>query len=174
MTKPIHLSLIAYEDKHILQNLLELCQHDYSEFNGEDVNSYGLFGYRYLDHYWTEEGRYPFFIWYEKRLAGFALVRTLSTDGTGTRAEGFSQPAYSMAEFFILRKYRRQGVGQQAARQLFDRFVGRWHVRQEANNQPAQTFWRKLITAYTHGDFTEMREGERRDPVQIFDSGATP
>lgn len=29
------------------------------EDDGEnDVNEYGLFDYKYLDHYWTEEGRY--------------------------------------------------------------------------------------------------------------------
>lgn len=171
MSELVYLSQVAYEDKHVLQNLLELCQHDYSEFNGEEVNCHGLFGYRYLDHYWTEEGRHPFFIWYERKLAGFALVRTLSANESNT--EVATQPAYSMAEFFIMRKYRRQGVGQQAARHLFDRFIGKWHVGQEANNLPAQIFWRKLISLYTDGNFVEVREGEAGDILQTFSSTAS-
>ena len=47
------------EDKLILRGLMELCRHDYSEFNHEDVDEHGLFGYNHLDHYWTESGRHP-------------------------------------------------------------------------------------------------------------------
>ncbi|NJL46487.1 MAG: hypothetical protein HC929_01875 [Leptolyngbyaceae cyanobacterium SM2_5_2] len=39
------------ENKPVLRNLLELCQHDYSQFNGRDVNEHGLFDYPYLDNY---------------------------------------------------------------------------------------------------------------------------
>ncbi len=38
------------EDKSVLRHLLELCLHDYSEFNGKDVNEHGLFDYPYLDY----------------------------------------------------------------------------------------------------------------------------
>ena len=54
----MHLEPISFEQKSVLHNPMELCQHDYSEFCGEEVNDHGLFGYRYLDHYWTEPGRY--------------------------------------------------------------------------------------------------------------------
>jgi predicted acetyltransferase len=33
-----------------------------------------------------------------------------------------------MAEFFVLPKYRRGGVGTDAARAVFARFPGEWHV----------------------------------------------
>ena len=56
--------------------------------------------YRYLDKdYWTEASRHPFFVIASGNLAGFALVRTLAEDDNG-------EPSYSLAEFFILRKYR--------------------------------------------------------------------
>ena len=29
---------------HLLRNLMELCQHDYSEFNRGDIDCHGLFG----------------------------------------------------------------------------------------------------------------------------------
>ena len=65
----------SIEEKFILRNLEELCRHDYSEFNGEDVSDYGLFGYKYLDHYWTEPNRHPFIVRVSGKLVGFALVR---------------------------------------------------------------------------------------------------
>jgi predicted acetyltransferase len=128
------------EDKLILRNLLELCLHDYSEFNGKNVNEHGLFDYPYLDHYWTEAGRYPCLVKVEGKLAGFVLVRDLAIDWGG--------PLWQMAEFFILRKYRRQGIGHSVAHQMFDRFEGIWQVTQEEGNLVAQKFWQKVISAH--------------------------
>jgi predicted acetyltransferase len=154
----IQIQKAVYADKSVLRNLLELCQHDYSEFNGQDVNEHGRFEYTYLDNYWTEPGRYPFLIKSAGKLVGFALVRILSqTDGERT---------YSMAEFFILRKYRGKGFGRQAAVRLFDMFPGRWRVSQEPNNFPARAFWHKVINGYTKGNFTEIPEG----PIQEFNT----
>ena len=154
----------ALAEKTLLRNLLELCQHDYSEYDGEDVDEHGLFGYRYLDHYWTDAGRYPFLIRVDARLAGFVLVRVVdSKDRTQT---------YSIAEFFVMRKYRRHGVGRQAACFVFDRFPGPWIVCQEAGNLPAQHFWRQIIGEYTHGNFTDeqLDTDEWHGPCRRFDS----
>lgn len=149
-----------FEDKLILRNLLELYQHDHSEFDGDDVNSYGRYGYRYLDHYWTEPGRFAFIINIAGNIAGFALVRQHpSIDKLNT---------YSMAEFFVMRKYRGRGVGQKVAQSLFDRFPGRWQVRQAPRNLPAQAFWRKIIGAYTQNDFEEFENLHQTGPTQIF------
>jgi predicted acetyltransferase len=151
---------ISFEQKSILRNLMELCQHDYSEFSGDDVNEHGLFDYRYLDHYWTESGRYPFFIRVSGTLAGFVLVTTLEADQ--------GEVTYSLAEFFVLRKYRRQSIGQQAAYYLFNQFPGNWKVGQEAGNIPAQKFWRTIIARYTRGAFQEIQEVGWNGPIQLF------
>jgi predicted acetyltransferase len=148
------------EDKPVLRHLLELCQHDYSEHNDADVNEHGLFGYPYLDHYWTEPGRYPFLIRVSGRLAGFVLVRRLDSSG----AHG----THSIAEFFILRKYRRQGIGQAVAQRIFGMFSGTWRVHQEAANLPAQAFWRTVISRYTGGKFREAQEAAWNGPIQEF------
>ena len=65
----IELCGVPREDKPIVRNLLELYRYDYSEFSGEDVGPYGLFGYTYLEHYWTEPDRYPFIIRIQSQLA---------------------------------------------------------------------------------------------------------
>ncbi|MBN1373369.1 MAG: GNAT family N-acetyltransferase [Anaerolineaceae bacterium] len=151
------------EDKIILQHLLELCMHDYSQYSGEDVDRHGLFGYPYLDHYWTEEGRHAFLFRTNGKLAGFALVRRVVGGETGEMMS-------LMAEFFVLRKYRAKGLGDKAAAELFNRFPGTWRVGQEISNQPAQAFWRKVIERYTGGNFREVTAEDWAGPMQEFQS----
>jgi len=51
---------VEKDQKEILRNLLEKYEYDFSQYNQRDVNNLGLFGYDYLDNYWTEENRFPF------------------------------------------------------------------------------------------------------------------
>jgi hypothetical protein len=44
-------------DKGVVRRLMELYQYDFSEIVRGDVDVHGEFGYRYLDHYWTEADR---------------------------------------------------------------------------------------------------------------------
>ncbi len=69
---------VSYEKKSILRNLLELYQYETSPFEDSgagDVNDDGTYGYRYMDHYWTEEGRHAYFIKVSGKLAGFMMIR---------------------------------------------------------------------------------------------------
>ena len=131
MATEVEVVAAAVADKSVLRNLLELYLHDFSEMTASDVDEHGLFGYGHLDGYWTEPGRHPFLIRADGRLAGFALVR--------------SGVPHDMAEFFVLRKYRRGGVGLLAARALFAMFPGEWQVREITANTGATAFWRRAI-----------------------------
>ncbi|NOU75607.1 GNAT family N-acetyltransferase [Paenibacillus sp. LMG 31458] len=152
---------VEYDQKSTLRNLLELYKYDFSEFDPEDVNENGLYDYMYLDHYWTEEGRHPFFIRVDGKLAGFALVRIMGINDHGKRI-------YSVAEFFVMKKYRKLGVGLIASNEIFNRFSGIWKVAQIETNKPAQIFWRKVIESYTNNNFQEVREDEWDGPIQTF------
>ena len=152
MTAVVELREAALSDKPVVRRLVELYLHDFSEFDGRDVDQHGMFGYRYLDHYWTEPSRHPFLLVVEGQVAGFAFVR--SDDDEGNR----------VAEFFVSRKYRRRSVGQQAARMLFARFPGPWKVEQVRGNPQARAFWRSAIPF-------EFEEAETDDGwVQSFES----
>jgi predicted acetyltransferase len=152
-------------DKTALGNLLELYQYDFTEYTDEDVGSDGRFGYRYLDAWFSEPPRHPFLIRADAHHAGFVLVRrTPSALGDGDVTD--------MAEFFVMRKYRRHGVGAQTARRAFDRFPGRWEVREMAANTPAQAFWRHVIGEYTNGAFTERSLEDNRWLMQSFDNSS--
>jgi predicted acetyltransferase len=121
----------AITDKPVVRQLLELYHYDFTEFVPGDVDEHGLFGYRYLDHYWTESDRCPLLFRVNGNWAGFALVRTGSP--------------HDMAEFFVMRRYRRSGIGIQAARAVFARFPGAWQVRQMASNPASTVFWKRAI-----------------------------
>jgi predicted acetyltransferase len=147
--------------KAVLENLMQLYQYDFSEMCGDDCNEQGLFVDEHLPLYWIEPDRFPFLFQVDGKWAGFALVRRM--------VEIKKDPApYSIAEFFIMRKYRRQGVGERAACCLFDRFPGKWHVAEIPENIAAIRFWRRVIAAYTKGQFEEVIDPDWEGPVQMF------
>lgn len=150
----------ALQEKYIVANLMQLYSHDLSDYQDAKVDDRGLFGLgAYFDVYWTEVGRHPFLIWVDGKLAGFAFIRQLD-DAT-----------FSIAEFFITRSFRRSGVGARAATELFDRFPGRWQVAEIEKNHSAQEFWRRVISDYTKGEFSEAwSEGDPTGPMQIFNN----
>ena len=153
------------EQKPALHRLMQLYLHDSSEFTGDDPNLEGVFPYRYFNEYWKEPDRFPFLIYCGSNLAGFVLVNSY----TVVLEEGVGR---SIAEFFVMRKYRRQGVGRRAAFHAFDRFPGLWEVREHHKNLAGQQFWREIIAEYTGGEFSETALDDDRwtGPIQTFDN----
>jgi predicted acetyltransferase len=95
---------------------------------------------------------------------GFAMVRL------GGQYPGRVPVDFSMAEFFIDRRWRRHGIGQAAVRLILDRFAGRWEILEYLRNPAAVQFWRRVVAAYTGGHYQErIANGE---VLQYFDSGA--
>lgn len=144
--------------------MLELYQHDLSDIWDQDLDQHGEYGYA-LDRYWQEPSCHPFVALLDGRYAGFALV-----DG----ATKVARAGQWMDQFFVLKKYRRSGVGKALALGVFSALPGYWEVGQMANNLPAQNLWRKVIADHTQGRYTEHRlsSGWWQGIVQCFDSSA--
>ena len=156
----IKIAEASLRDKPIIKNMLQLYIHDFSEFDGYELNEDGYYNYDYLDEYWTEKDRYPFIIRFNDKIAGFVLINGYSV---------MIKNALTIAEFFILRKYRRQGIGKKAAFMIFETFPSKWEVRQTKNNIAGQHFWKNVIRDYTGGSFQEYENADGGDgPVQIF------
>jgi predicted acetyltransferase len=104
---------------------------------GIDVEDDGRFAIPVsLPSYWEgpdASKRHPFLVRADCRLAGFALIGQIGVDPV----------TWDMGEFFILRKYRRSGLGRQVAYALFDGFAEDWEVRELPSNTMAQAFWRR-------------------------------
>ena len=132
---------VPSSQRTLLEHLLQLYLHDFSELAPRhtvygEVDADGLFPYPPgLDSYWQEPGRVPLLIRADGAIAGFALLNRWSAlDRLLDRA---------VAEFFVLRKHRRAGVGTQAAHAAFRRHPGRWEVPVAAYNPAALGFWRR-------------------------------
>jgi predicted acetyltransferase len=157
----VELLTAGVSDKPVIANLLQLYLHDFTDFAGWAINEHGLFDYPWLDYYWRDPDREPFLMRVDGELAGFALVHTSGAGG---------KRVHHLAEFFVLRKFRRKGVGEVAARHLFDRMPGVWSVAQIDPNIAAQHFWRKVVHRYTGGAFTERHDDDRGRVIQEFDT----
>ena len=153
------------DERDIVANLMQFYLYDVSEFDdeGADVDERGRVpDYADLDAYFHRADWHAFLFRVAGTLAGFALVRRLDRPG--------SEPTWGMAEFFVLRRYRRYGLGRQAAVALFDRFPGRWEVGEIHANTGAIAFWRRVIAEYTAGRYSEVGTDDPtwEGPVQIF------
>lgn len=141
------LQLVSKEDKSVLSQLIQLYNYDFSIYTDEDLNRHGFYPFGRLDSYFLEPDRFAYFILEQGNLAGFVLVNSYC-EFLGDKGD------HAIAEFFVMQKYRRKGIGSKAAMQVFDLHPGRWEVDQMHNNIPAQKFWRKVIAEYTHGNYS--------------------
>lgn len=127
------------DQEPVLANLLELYAHDFSEFFGIELGEDGRFGYKALPLYWSEPGRHPFLVRVDGKLAGFVLVAKCPA-------------GWDMAEFFVVRAYRRRGIGTEIAHRVWRRFPGQWEVRVMEFNEVGRRFWERTIAAFTGGE----------------------
>ncbi|WP_191565568.1 GNAT family N-acetyltransferase [Metabacillus idriensis] len=155
-----NVKLVDVSEKIIVENLLQYYFYDFTEFNSAKVNEQGRFNdYPYFENYWTEEGRFPYLVKVNGEYAGFVLVRY---DAPGDY--------FSIAEFFIMKKFRRSGLGKNIAQDIFRLHKGKWEVLQIEKNISAQVFWKKVIREFTAGHFIEREENGNR--VQEFQNPA--
>jgi len=150
-----------------LANLVQLYIHDFSEFlSGQRKLAVGEEG-RFadllrLDDYWREPDRSVWFIRAGGQLAGFALLNKNSH---------CNRPVdFNMGEFFLMRTFRRDGVGARAAVDLIRMHPGQWEIAVSARNPPALAFWPRVI-AYADVRDVQTLQGDGKQwtgPITRF------
>lgn len=140
-------ALASQAELDLLQQLLELYQHDLSDLWDQDVDAQGCFGYD-LGRYLRREDAWPYLFRVDGNAAGFALV------DTRVRLPG---GRYWMDQVFVLKKYRSRGVGAACAAQVLQRHPGAWQVGQMPGNQRARAFWLRVLDRVALGPVTETR-----------------
>jgi predicted acetyltransferase len=157
-----HLEVIraTHEQEPILANLLQLYAHDFSEFRNIELGEDGRFHYKHLPLYWSEPDRHPFLIRLDGKLAGFVLVKR------GSEISGV-ETVWDMAEFFIIRGYRRRGIGMGVAHEVWRRFPGLWEVRVMESN-PALHFWARAISVFTGAAIESIRFEKDGESWHLF------
>lgn len=131
MSPDVTVEPATIDQREVVGRLLELNAYEFSRFDGRSLRADATFGCRYLDDSWTEPGRTAYLVRVDGELAGLALVRRTST--------------WSMAEFLVVPKHRRAGVGTAAARAVFASHPGEWEVHEIPGNDDAAAFWRLAI-----------------------------
>ncbi|MYM33823.1 GNAT family N-acetyltransferase [Duganella sp. FT94W] len=124
-----------YSERIIVRHMMELYQHDFSEFDGTDLDEHAQYGYYDLDCFWINPAYAAHVIKVDGKWAGFALVNDETYLPGSTRA---------MLEFFVLRKYRKHGVGRHAAQAILAMTPASWEIRVIAQNPAAATFWQTI------------------------------
>jgi predicted acetyltransferase len=155
--------IVAVTERDIptVEALLQFYIYDFTDFMDWDVGPDGRYTAEGLDGRLLIPGRHPFLLKVAGALAGFAIVDQPPNP----------PPAYSvdMKEFFVMRRFRRHGVGTWFATALFERFPGLWRVEQLPENQAAIAFWRKVIGVYTGGHYEETTNAYGEN-VQYFNN----
>ena len=119
----------------------------------------GEIGHRVPDqlmHWYSDRTAQVMTVIYGADRAGFAMVQQrLQAVASGGAAGTSPTIEYLMKEFFIARQWRRRGIGAKAVRLLLDRFTGRWLITEHLRNLTAVNFWRRVVSAYTAGQYQE-------------------
>ncbi len=128
----------------IVDNLLQLYMHDMSEWFGVTPDDSGRFEFVEYEQFQTGE---PVYLAFDDEQtnhlpAGFALV------AADSEYPGLPEH-YDLEEFFLMRRYRHQGVAERFATHVWDELRGTWIVRVFEGNLPAVTFWRRAVSRYT-------------------------
>lgn len=139
---------------------MQLYVHDFSEQWSDtergELGDDGLFpDYPDLESYWRDGNRPALLVRHHGNIAGFALINDRSHSGL---------PAdRNMAEFFIVRKHRRGGVGTKVAHTIFSRYPGQWEAAVARRNAGALAFWRNAIRQHPRAREIEEKDFDTAD-----------
>ena len=142
----ITIKKIKREEKNILKNLWQKYVYEYSQYSGNEMNNNGLFSEGIIDLYWIAKDFFPYFIRVNGKLIGFLLI--------DNDYPGFSDEVdFNLANFFIIYKYRRNGIGKYVINHIFNKYKGKWKLLYHPKNKVAKLFWLKTINEYTKGKY---------------------
>lgn len=156
-------------DYATVQNMARFYVYDMSRecgphYTGWECPADGLFECDDLKSYFIDPTRKAYLVKIADELAGFVLINKLD----------FLPASFNMGEFFILAKFQRKGIAEVVARQVFDLHKGTWSVGAIPMNKRALHFWRRVIGAYTGGDYMErlytsdeLKNPEHPDPYPM-------
>ena len=128
----------ADSERPSVEHLIQLYLYDMASEHPWPLGPDGRYGYDFLDRFW----QYPYLLYADGELAGFALlIRGCPVTGR--------DDCWFMAEFFVLRPYRRRGLGAEATRRLLASHAGAWHVAVLQSNRSALAFWGRVLSEHT-------------------------
>ncbi|MGE8294268.1 MAG: GNAT family N-acetyltransferase [Pseudomonas sp.] len=135
----MHIELVptTQEQQSLIRNLYQFYSYDSSDWEEEDVESDGRFYIHeeHLQRYWQDPGWSANLILADGFIAGFLLIER-------SELPGIDAPEF--ADLFILKRYRRQGIGRALVHQLMGD-GGTWLLRFYRQDEVTLAFWQKLL-----------------------------
>jgi len=153
----VEIDRIPASQRFALDQLLQLYVHDFSDFlrpeQLADVGEDGRFApFPRVEAYLAAPDRSAWFIRVNGKIAGFALIDAHAHSGQAVD--------YNVGEFFVLRRYRRGGVGARALAALLAAHRGVWEIAIGARNAPAQSFWPRAVATAGYGEGMQTLAGD--------------
>ncbi|WP_394560648.1 GNAT family N-acetyltransferase [Aquipseudomonas alcaligenes] len=121
----------------LIANLYQFYAYESSDWEEEEIEADGRFYIHepHLARYWQDAGWSASLILADGFIAGFLLIERSELPGIDAR---------EFADLFILKKYRRHGIGRALAEQVMND-GSTWLVRFYAGDEPAAAFWRNVL-----------------------------
>ena len=126
---------------------------EFSAFEPVEPDERGIYPYDNFDAYWREPERAAYIILADGQQAGFVLINR-------THYINLWRPNRSIAEFCVMKEFRRGGVGTAAARQLTESYGGWWQLMMHPKNYPSHVFWARVFD-YPGAVHLKVRRGPR-------------
>jgi predicted acetyltransferase len=127
------------EQMPLIRNLYQFYAYESSDWEQEDVEVDGRF-YIHDEHlvrYWQEPGWSAELLLVDGFIAGFLLIERSELPGVD---------ALELADLFILKKYRRRGIGRAVVTQVLTSGEENWLVRFYGQDEIAVAFWRSVLS----------------------------
>ena len=137
LPESIELKILGENEKHILKNLWSLYVHDLSEYRETlNVLEDGTYPFPDFDLYFKEDYMHPILIKVDGKIGGFVLL---------TEPPYSKVYDYGIQEFFILKKYRKKGVGTQVINKIFKTYKGNYRYLILEKNIASRSMFLKLF-----------------------------
>lgn len=114
-----------------------------------------------LPLYLETDDRHIYILKMLNNIIGFSLINQhlrFNTDG------------FAIADFFVQKEYEGAGYGRQLAEHVFSRFPGNWEVAVSRKNKNALSFWNRVVSSYTNGNFIREQKTSFRGYGILFNN----
>ncbi|WP_422475707.1 GNAT family N-acetyltransferase [Endozoicomonas sp. ALB032] len=150
MSYKVELVPAVTEDKETVKGLFHYYIYEMSDFLNLSPSQSGKFEFPQgiIDSYWSSDDHFPFLVLCNGEIAGFSLLRRYPPDKSW----------FDIGQFFVLKKFKGQGVGRKAFELSVSKFPGRWITRVLTKNKKALAFWTSVIGKTTKNNFVLKRE----------------
>lgn len=133
------LESVTPENRHLYDRMVQYYECEFSSITLKKPDSEAVFS---LD---TELG--------ENVLGFISLIDGIPSGLAAVKDHGDHR--FEICEFFVVPCFRRQMVGSSMAEAIWEKLQGFWEVKQIQGADGALSFWRRLISGYTRGNYEE-------------------